>query len=286
MTPGLIRANQRADGAFLSEVLLENGRLAESNGTVTALCLDAIWPSREDPLLAEGIAAALGYLESCETPGRPGHFGLHPAGTRPVWSGASRSPELDATALIAVTLHRYGRRSLADLQAIYREALVPVRVDQLTAASEPWHDYDVFGSWLVPDLLGNPVDVTANVNTLVLLELLGQPMAEIPAIRLMLARALEWAGGSKARVQRLSPWHPEPVELVRALERAERLGVGGLSHMIAELRKLCWVRKDLESEAPLPLRGAGDGHPAWCCKLLHELRRSDPAPVRRLRSVQ
>ncbi|WP_172328294.1 hypothetical protein [Mangrovicoccus sp. HB161399] len=288
MTPGFIRAHQRADGAFLSELLPDSGRSAESNGAVTALCLDAIWPQREDVQLDAGIAAALDYLESCETPDRPGHFCLYPGAARPTWMAEALPPELDATALIAVTLHRYGRRSLGDLQAIYREALVPVRLEQLTAASEPWHDYDVFGTWLVPDMLDNPVDVAANVNALVLLELLGQPMPEIPAIRLMLARALDWAGSSKERMQRLSPWHPEPVELLRALERAERLGVGGLGHMAAGLRQLDWVQADLAAEEPLALRGAGDGRHSWSCELLHELRRSEPGSgtVRRLRRVQ
>ncbi len=287
MMAALVRSHQRDDGAFLSESLPGGTGRAGGNGAATALCLDALWPRREDPQLAGAISSALAFLEGCELAERPGHFCLQPA-LSPEGAEPARRPELDVTALIAVALHRYGRRSLADLQEIYRGALLPVRLEQITGSSEPWHDYDVFGSWLVPDLLENPVDVISNVHALVLLETLGQPMPEIPAIRLMLARGLDWAGSSKQRMQHLSPWHPEPVELLRALERADGLGVGGLSHMIGDLRRLDWMQRDLAADEPLALRGSGDGTERWGCALLRELRQSAPgtAQVRMLRRVK
>ncbi|WP_138466884.1 hypothetical protein [Poseidonocella sp. HB161398] len=287
MSQGLVFGQQHADGSFLSEARSGAALIPYSNGAATALCLEALWPHREELRLAPGLGAALDFLERCERSDRPGHFGRHPETAAPAWMRDRPSPDLDATALIAVTLYRYGRRSLKDLQAVYCKAMLPVRLDQIPADAEPWHDYDIFGSWLEPDLLDNPVDLIANINALVLLELLGQPMPEIPAIRLMLWRALDWAGEDKERMQRLSPWHPEPVELLCALERAERLGVGGLERAIRQLRQLDWVRRDLDSETPLALHKSPDGITSWSCPLLHELRRADPTGSGRiLRRVQ
>ncbi|MBE3640497.1 hypothetical protein [Mangrovicoccus algicola] len=256
-----IRAHQRPDGAFLSQAAASVGRGADAgSGIATALCLELLWPRREAPELAPVLRAALDYLERCEIAGQPGAYGGH---------AGARGPDLRASVLISGILYRFGRRSLADLQMVYRRMLVPARIEDLGGAPMPWLDYDVFGR--KAGAAGPVADLVANLDALAMLHQLGQPMAEIPAIRLMLARGMVWAGSSMTRMRALMPDHPEPAELLWAIERAERAGVEGLSHFAASLRRLDWLCRALETAEP-PLVGCEDGQ-GWSCALLHDLRR-------------
>ena len=121
--------------------------------------------------------------------------------------------------------------------------------------------------------VNNPIDLTVNVNLLVLLQKTCQVNVEVNAIRGMLDAGLAWAGASKSRARLLTPWYPEPVELLFALERAARFGVVSLDKYICALRGLDWVRADLTSETVLPVCGSNDRRFKWYCSGLDRLRR-------------
>lgn len=264
--------DQAPSGAFLSEVTLSDGRGQDENGFVTALCCEALWPWRHDPGIGAALERALTYLERCADPDQPLLYRFYPKAGHPDWIGVTLPPDADDTALIATVLHRYGRLSVAELRNIYHHALCQARIGFVSERSTYWHDPGGFETWICPHVIDNKIDLTVNVNVLVLLEKICQPTPESNSIRGMLAKALDWMGESKARAAQVTPWYPEPIELLYALERAARFGVQDLEPHIVTLRRLDWVRRDLASNDIRAVCGSDDGRFKWYCDGLDRLR--------------
>jgi hypothetical protein len=83
-----------------------------------------------------------------------------------------------------------------------------------------------------------------------------------------LLAGLAWAGSSTLRWHSLSPFYPEPEELVRALEHAARCGVPGLSEGARTARRIC-PRESLDAVCSMAY-----GSPTWHSLELAALRRS------------
>jgi hypothetical protein len=176
--------------------------------------------------------------------------------------------------LIARVLYSYGRLSHADLDYIYQSVLKPARIEYLCEQNAYWHEVGGYETWIGDGIIKNKIDLVANLNVLILLDELDEFIPETSSIRKMLAKGIEWMGTSKARAAIVTPWYPDPLELLFALERAVRFGVKGLEDHIANLRDHPWVNSALMCNGNSVLCGSDDGRFNWFCEGLDRLRSS------------
>lgn len=261
---------QSASGAFVSLVHRPLGATLDENSFVTALVCEALYPWRAQPKVALALKAGLDYLEQCASTQIRGAFGFWPEGRHPDWIARALPPDVDDTALCHSVLGLYGRSVGFSMDSF--AAIANARCSYLDERNQPWHRLGVYETWLGQAGAANPIDLTVNVNVLAMAERVALPLAGSRAIRDMLHQSLAWAGAKKARLGVLTPWYPQPIEILFALERAARLGVGGLGSYITTLRSQIWVQSDLASGDNLPVCGSSDKRFTWYCKGLGALR--------------
>ena len=265
-----VLAAQKNDGAFLSYVHLKTGAIEDWNGFATALILDCLQKAENTPEINVARERAIGFLENCESLAQPGQFGFYPRGEQPKWMVPKLPDDADDTALFNLALLRAGRIEQVKAQRVITDILHPFRLTYLSERSEPWHQIGVFETWIDSASFRNPVDCTVNTNVLTLLHASGGNWPETTAITKMLYAAVDWAGTFRARAGRLSPWYPNPIEFVHALDRAAAVGVPQIDALVARLHCLDWVRKDIERD--LPICGSSDRRIVWTCSALTRAR--------------
>ena len=190
----VILAAQDERGAFASFVASAGREIDDRNGFITALVVRTLGHGQLPHRLHHARQRALDYLERCERRGAPGTFGFWPEEDRPPWA-PDLPADADDTAVIALELHRAGRRPLDWLRRVALTVLLPFRVAAPEIESEPaWIRPGVFRTWLA-HRLPNPVDCVVNVNVMALLASAG--LAHIAAYRSasgMMDAALDWTG--------------------------------------------------------------------------------------------
>jgi hypothetical protein len=261
-----VLATQQGDGAFLSHAHLRDGPIGDHNGFATALVLDCLWQAPDLPAIAAARDRALTFLQGCVDPSCPGRFGFYPPGTDPGWMVPSLACDADDTALFNLALLRAGSIDKGEVARVICEVLRPFRLTFRNERSQPWHRFGVFETWLDAGICPNPIDCTVNVNVLTLLHASGTDYPEAAAITEMAFAAAEWAGLLKARAARSSPWYPDPIEFVFAVERAARAGVPRMATLSNQLHRLDWVIEDKVKN--LPICGSSDGRIVWTCPAL------------------
>jgi hypothetical protein len=207
----------------------------DHNGFATSQVLRALGAAASGSLGARGHGAALDALESCRNP-RTGGFRFWPLGRRPGWA-PDLPDDADDTALMAVLLWRAGRMTLDELRRLACHTVVSHRLAATVQPGPSWPRVGAFKTWMRPGIEPDMADCTVNANVIALLAaagLRGAPgYGEACA---MLGDALAWAGENHARAETLSPFYPEPGELVLAVEAAVAEGARELRPVQAMLR--------------------------------------------------
>jgi len=265
-----VLAAQQADGAFLSYVHLKKGPTEDYNGFATALVLDCLCQAPDLPAILSARVRALEFLQGCADPSCMGRFGFYPPGKQPGWMVPRLACDADDTALFNLALLRAGWVDRAEAARVIRDILRPFQLTFRNERSEPWHRVGAFETWLDARIYRNPVDCTVNVNVLTLLHASGTDCPEAAAIAEMLFAASDWAGALKARATKLSPWYPDPIEFVFAVERATKANVPQMAALANQLQRLGWVARDKAKN--LPICGSSDGPIFWTCPALATAR--------------
>ena len=261
-------AEQYSNGAFRSTVFLHDRKLDDYNGFVTAQVLRAI-STRLEPQ-SPVMSRALDFLERCAYPMPQGSFGFWPREKVPAWMPAPLPPDADDTAVIALELGRAGRRTMAELREIACNALVTCRAGRLPAPRPPWIREGVFLTWLRPGP-GNVVDCVVNANVIALLAFCG--LWRVPGFEqavTLIENALDWAGPSLERAQTITPFYPDPSELLHAVRQAVSCGAVQLLDAQEKLERLPWGQS--RSGAEVVACGSAYGEIQWHSELLGQLR--------------
>jgi hypothetical protein len=261
---------QHQDGAFVSLVALDDGRLEDRNGFITALVVRAIGHGQQPLHLDWARTRALDFLERCERQADPGTFGFWPQRDRPSWA-PDLPADVDDTAIIALELHRAGRRSLEWLRRVALTRLLPFRV----LDDEPgpaWIRPGVFRTWLARGK-PNPVDCVVNVNVAALLNVAGLThVSAYSAVLSMIGAALEWTGDTMSRAALLAPFYADTIELYWALAHSVASGAHELQPSLD--RVAGWLPRDGWYDPDRPVCRAAYGATVWRSPILQMLRRS------------
>ncbi len=264
-------AARDARGAFESFVALNGRMITDRNGFITALVVRTLGHGKLPPPLHEARERALDCLERCERRSVPGSFGFWPEDTRPSWAPTVPG-DADDTAIIALELHRAGRRPPEWLRRVALTVLLPFRVQRDEEEGEPaWVRSGVFRTWLV-HRLPNPVDCIVNVNVAALLASAG--LAHIAAYRAvvdMVAEALAWTGDVPARVTEIAPFYAHPLELRWALAHAVAAGAGELAPSLE--RVASWSPQEDACDPDQPVCCSAYGGVTWRSPVLQHVRR-------------
>jgi hypothetical protein len=268
---------QAANGAFTCRIVFRNREEDDCNGFATALVLRHL---RRLPALTEAGEVrrrALDFLERCAAPGWPGAFGFWPADERPTWA-RNVPADIDDTCIISLELAVHGRRALSDVRQTVFEVLMPALLTEVEQPGPAWLHPLVFPTWLGPaSHRANPVDCCVNVNAVALMAWCG--LAHLPGYGeacALLDRGLAWAGDNWSRLTSLTPYYPNPLELLHALEHAVFSGAIEL-HAARERLRSILARPALRMHAQIPpisgaLCGNAYGGPYWYCPALELAR--------------
>jgi hypothetical protein len=265
---------QNESGAFHSTVQSRSGILDDWNGFTTALVLRALFPLGQSGRLIRARNRALDFLETCESPNRPGFFLFWPRHSWPAW--APTLPEdADDTSVFVSELVRHGRMSPKRAANIVHHSLIPYRVSKpLQIKPYPWMSPGVFLTWLSHDLPINPVDCCVNTNVVALMAQLG--LARAPGYAdacLMLVSGVAWARGVPDRLRLLTPYYPDAAELVWALRNAVTCGAESLRGALNELESC--TRTARNSEVTLsdrPIFSTADRSIIWTSSAIRVAR--------------
>jgi hypothetical protein len=268
---------QAANGAFTCRIVFRNREEEDCNGFATALVLRHL---RRLPALAvsdEVQERALDFLERCASPRLPGAFGFWPADARPAW--AWNVPEdVDDTAIMNQELAVHGRCTSAEVHRVVYEVLMPTLLTEVDQLGPPWIHPLVFPTWLGQGPHSpNLVDCCVNVNVVALMSWCG--LAHLPGYReacALIDAGLDWAKDNWPRLASLTPYYPNPRELLYALEHAVASGAIELQPARERLRTiLARQAPRLHDQSPhLPgvLCGYAYGGPYWYCPALEVVK--------------
>lgn len=217
------------DGLLPSVVVIDGVKHPDFNGFITVLGIRALRLAGRLP-----PPTMLNALEACRS--EQGGFRFWPSSHHPHWA-----PELpddaDDTALMTLELFHSGRLSRDNARRIACLSLVRNRVRRIEGLGPVWRRVGVFKTWARDATKTDLIDCTANANVLALLATLD--LLHLPGVMetcAMMESALDFAGDDASRAASLSPFYPNPAELVLALDHAVRCGarqVAGLAEQAA-----------------------------------------------------
>ena len=219
-----ILSTQTAAGAFNAQVHLQHRTDNDANACVTGLVLRALRPVLERANsacpLTPASKRALAFLASCESPTLPGAFRFWPATAQPSWI-QDLPDDADDTAICALELVRYNQRPIAFLREIACRVLIKRRLSKVDRPAPEWLRPGVFVTWLRDEPRPNVVDCCVNANVAALLAF--ADLRHLPGYAEaceMIDHAVAWTGTSRLRAQCISPFYPDPAELLYAVDHA------------------------------------------------------------------
>lgn len=225
-----------ADGFIDSEMQTAVGRFPDRNGFTTALAVRALRRRGR----ASSCSTMLDALERCRT--SEGGYGFWPSDMRPSWA-PSLPADADDTAIMTMELFLAGRLSRTEARRIACLTIGKHRISRLPQLRPPWLRTGVFSTWHRRGIAFDLIDCTAIANALALFAVLD--LQEIPGVRASTALmhdAIAWAGDDELRACSLSPFYPEPLELVLALDNAIEAGATDLAEARAAAIRTHWGR--------------------------------------------
>lgn len=270
--PDLSRASAWPDGVdddgIVPSVFEHRGlRREDRNGFVGALAVRAL--RRQGRAVPDVMLDA---LERCRY--GEGGFGFWPEHARPAWAPALPG-DADDTAIMLFELVRAGR---IDIDAARRTACRTIgrhRIATLPLLRPPWLRTGVFSTWHRAGRTHDVIDCTATANVLALLAALSlDHLPGASAATAMLADAVAWAGDAPARAASLSPFYPDPAELVLALTHAVEAGAHALRPVRDAAAGSAWGR-DAEArthDVAYPVCGSAYGIAVWRAPVLAHIR--------------
>jgi len=275
---------QEPGGAFLSWVDGEGQPVADANCFVTALVvleLDRIDPGRTNPRLVAAVDRALGFLERCEEPGRPGAFRFHPAAPgSPRLAIPRLCPDADDTAVALLALVRRGRRDRSDAARALVDVIEPHRLRVRRGTEPQWVRAGAFQTWLTDGRQPGPIDCCVNANVAALYAeagLAGSPGCA--AACATVAAGVRATGGSAVHQRRLAPYYAHPAELLHAVRRAVTAGAAALAATLEQLVVQPWAAGDRPAAEPWrPVCCNAHGRPLWRAPALQLARGLAPVP--------
>jgi hypothetical protein len=219
--------------AVASVVVLAGRAQPDNNGFVTALGARA--------LRRAGRAVPAAWLDTLERCARDdGAYGFWPVHETPAW--APRLPsDADDTAVMLLELLHSGRVTRAQAKRTAIRSLARQRVICFPEQGPVWRRRGAFRTWHRAGV--DLVDCTVNANVLALLATLG--LLHLPGVAesvQMISSALDWAADLPLRAASLSPFYPEPCELIGALEHAVECGAWALTAPLHRARATSWAR--------------------------------------------
>lgn len=237
---------QRADGAFQSFVELRKGEFTPDVNCFTAACI--VRMLRDAPRHSSNIRLierSLDWLQLQQSQHPPHAFAFWPAKARPEW--AQNVPDdLDDTAIIVCELLRHGRIDKSAAIRLFREVLLPNRVDHNTLPFlPPWIAAGSFFTWVTRPKNAqaksgpNIVDCCVNANIAALIAMSGDD--EMPGLAeavAMINAGLAWAAGNTQRLSVLTPFYPSILNFLEAVDHAVENGVTGLRAAREQLLEL------------------------------------------------
>jgi hypothetical protein len=230
-------AEQSSSGGFRSFVHLGLRIEEDWNLFTTALVLRSLAVvDRDDERLSASRERALDYVSGCESRAQPGAFGFWPRDSRPAW--VNDLPEdADDTAICTLELLRYGRRDKKFAKRAACLRLVKHRLESVDPPAPCWLRPGVFVTWLGDRSRRHAIDCCVNANVVALLA--GAGLSHLPGYReacSMIEDAIVWATDSKIRLSSITPFYPDPDELLHAIEHAVGWGAAELGPAMAKLR--------------------------------------------------
>jgi hypothetical protein len=256
-----------ADGIVPSVFEHRGLRREDRNGFVGALAVRAL--RRQGSVVP---AAMLDALERCRT--GEGGFGFWPGHARPAWAPALPG-DADDTAIMLLELLRAGRIDIDVARRMACRTIGRHRIATLPPLRPPWLRTGVFSTWHRGGRTRDMIDCTATANVLALLAALSlDHLPGAPAATAMLADAVAWAGDAPARAASLSPFYPDPAELVLALTHAVEAGAHALRPVRDAAASSAWGR-DAEArthDGAHPVCGSAYGIAVWRAPVLARIR--------------
>lgn len=256
------------EGLLSSEVTLMGRTLPDRNGFVTALAVRTLRMAG-----SEVPGAMLDGLERCRS--LAGGFRFWPPELQPLWA-PNLPDDTDDTALMVLELFLAGRMTRTEARRTACLTIGRHRIAFFERAGPPWRRAGVFRTWHREGSREDLVDCVMTANVLGLLAAL-DPLslpgsAEATA---MLETAIAWAGNDQERAASLSPFYPDPAELVLALAQAVAQGAKRLEPVHAAAAATPWGRDATirTGRAHHPLCSSPYGHMVWRAPALAALRR-------------
>jgi hypothetical protein len=227
-------ALQDGDGFFSSRVRGGGLDTEDRNGFATAQVLRALGGNARRVLGARGFAAALAALEACRNPDTGG-FRFWPLGRRPAWA-PDLPDDADDTALMALALWRAGLLGPPELGRLACRTVVRHRLSATAQPGPAWPRIGAFKTWMRHGAEPAIADCTVNANVVALLAAAGlRGVSGYAQACGMIADGVAWADGDERRAQSLSPFYPEPGELVLAVEAAAQHGAEEMEPVLATM---------------------------------------------------
>jgi hypothetical protein len=271
---GEIIRGQSPEGAFPSALHIKGREFIDWNGFITALVLRAVSSLPDFSRRSDSRRLALDFLERCESSSLPGAFGFWPEGRRPGFISPLPA-DADDTSIITLELLKHDRIGLNRAREVALKRLLPHRLRQVRQPSPPWIRSGVFLTWLSSSSL-NVVDCCVNANVVAMLAFLDlDNMPGFVEASGMIEDAVRWAGSSKYRFQLITPFYPDPQEMIYALIHAIDCGADQLGNALSILEQNEWLQKrpGEDSFKDLPVCGSAYGRIFWSSGLLQEVRR-------------
>ena len=261
---------QTDSGAFPSTVETGAGEVTDETcfvtASVTLILQDLARAAPGEPGLLAAISHALGFIESCEDPARPGafHFYAQCSGARCFVEGLPA--DADDTALAWLVLMRAGMRSPAEAARVLPSLLDAAAVTARRRGDAPWMRRGLWRTWLDADLPENPADLCVNANILACLAAAGLGAGR-PCRRAadVIATVCRNHVPTRLAMRGLAPYYAHPAEIDIALRRAIRLGVPALLPARNALAPYFLDRDDAAQGRPArrPLYCNSHGRPVW-----------------------
>lgn len=223
------------EGLIASDVTVHGRTTSDRNGFVTALALRALHEQRRP-----APTHMLDAIERCRS--STGGFRFWPMETRPPWA-PDLPDDTDDTAIMVLELFRAGRFSLEQARRTACLTIGRHRIGALRDQGPPWRRMGVFRTWHRPGSGEDLIDCVVATNAVALFTALGLPRTPgVPESEEMVAAAVAWAGQDWDRAASLSPFYPDPAELVLALAHAVAAGADRLAPVHAMAAATPWGR--------------------------------------------
>jgi hypothetical protein len=236
-----ILSSQLPSGAFPSIASLTDENFVDENSFTTALVISILSDFNTNSQVYNACKRGIDYLLSCENPKNSGMFGFYPVNLQPKWIKEFLPPDTDDTALCSLALFYNGYWNRNQLKHQINNVLKPYQLSQKVPGME-WFRVGVYPTWLDRKRMNNPIDICVNINVATLIKEAQIANDNADKIFEMVNSAFNWVGNDYGRMQQITPFYPNPLELYYSLQRAKEAGLSEASKALLNMKLLPWER--------------------------------------------